>query len=139
MDYDFIRTAVVLRVEEGHIHLQETLCDDLATGFLARPKVRAVRVPTEKLDAYAENQPPHLTLKDAEVPQKLNLATFAGPEVRYCPAAVYEYLKDKEGQEKLHINAQNCVHCKTYDIKDPSQNIVWTHSEGGGGPNYSAM
>ncbi|MFB9123783.1 electron transfer flavoprotein-ubiquinone oxidoreductase [Paraburkholderia dipogonis] len=88
---------------------------------------------------HAESQPPHLTLKDAEVPQKLNLATFAGPEARYCPAAVYEYLKDKKGREKLHINAQNCVHCKTCDIKDPSQNIVWTPPEGGGGPNYSAM
>ncbi len=92
---------------------------------------------------HGENQPPHLTLKDATVPVDINLARFAGPESRYCPAAVYEYVKtaDANGQQtdRLQINAQNCVHCKTCDIKDPTQNIVWVAPEGGGGPNYSGM
>ena len=87
---------------------------------------------------HAENQPIHLTLKDASVPVNLNLNTYAGPEQRYCPAGVYEYI-EKEGQQQLQINSQNCVHCKTCDIKDPSQNIVWITPEGGGGPNYGSM
>jgi electron-transferring-flavoprotein dehydrogenase len=87
---------------------------------------------------HAENQPIHLTLKDASVPVNLNLKTYAGPEQRYCPAGVYEYI-EKEGQQQLQINSQNCVHCKTCDIKDPSQNIVWITPEGGGGPNYGSM
>ncbi len=87
---------------------------------------------------HAENQPAHLTLKDASVPVRINLAKFAGPESRYCPAAVYEFVNDG-GTERLQINAQNCVHCKTCDIKDPTQNIVWVTPEGGGGPNYVGM
>ena len=88
---------------------------------------------------HEENQPAHLTLRDASVPVALNLATYAGPEQRYCPAGVYEFVKDENGSDRLHINAQNCVHCKTCDIKDPSQNIVWVTPEGGGGPNYAGM
>jgi electron-transferring-flavoprotein dehydrogenase len=88
---------------------------------------------------HEENQPVHLTLKDASVPVALNLARYAGPESRYCPAGVYEYVKTEEGADRLQINAQNCVHCKTCDIKDPSQNIVWVVPEGGGGPNYPNM
>ncbi|MGI4857301.1 MAG: electron transfer flavoprotein-ubiquinone oxidoreductase [Janthinobacterium lividum] len=88
---------------------------------------------------HAENQPPHLTLKDASVPVNVNLRQYAGPESRYCPAAVYEFIKDASGQDQLQINAQNCVHCKTCDIKDPTQNIVWVAPEGGGGPNYPNM
>ncbi len=88
---------------------------------------------------HEENQPVHLTLKDPEVPVQINLARFAGPEQRYCPAGVYEFVRDDEGGERLQINAQNCVHCKTCDIKDPTQNIVWVVPEGGGGPNYSEM
>ncbi|MEO9101806.1 MAG: electron transfer flavoprotein-ubiquinone oxidoreductase [Burkholderiaceae bacterium] len=88
---------------------------------------------------HAEDQPPHLTLKDASVPVEINLAKYAGPESRYCPAAVYEYIKDNDGKDKLQINAQNCIHCKTCDIKDPTQNIVWVPPEGGGGPNYVNM
>ena len=92
---------------------------------------------------HEENQPIHLTLKDAGVPVALNLAKFGGPETRYCPAGVYEYV-DAAGNSidvpadgaRLQINAQNCVHCKTCDIKDPSQNIVWVTPEGGGGPTY---
>ena len=88
---------------------------------------------------HAEDQPIHLTLKDASVPVQVNLARYAGPEARYCPAAVYEFIKDEAGGDQLQINAQNCVHCKTCDIKDPTQNIVWVTPEGGGGPNYPNM
>jgi electron-transferring-flavoprotein dehydrogenase len=88
---------------------------------------------------HAENQPIHLTLKDAHVPVNINLATYAGPEQRYCPAGVYEYVKNEAGQDALQINAQNCVHCKTCDIKDPTQNIVWVAPQGGEGPVYSGM
>ncbi|MBU3711719.1 MAG: electron transfer flavoprotein-ubiquinone oxidoreductase [Limnohabitans sp.] len=88
---------------------------------------------------HEENQPAHLTLKDASVPVKTNLALYAGPESRYCPAGVYEFVKNDDGSDRLQINAQNCVHCKTCDIKDPTQNIVWVTPEGGGGPNYSGM
>lgn len=88
---------------------------------------------------HEENQPAHLTLKDASVPVDVNLATFAGPSQRYCPAGVYEFVDGDDGKPVFQINAQNCVHCKTCDIKDPSQNIVWTVPEGGGGPNYPNM
>ncbi len=88
---------------------------------------------------HEENQPAHLTLKDATVPVHINLAQYAGPESRYCPAGVYEYVKNEDNSDRLQINAQNCVHCKTCDIKDPTQNIVWVTPEGGGGPNYSGM
>ena len=88
---------------------------------------------------HEENQPAHLTLKDAAVPVAVNRALYAGPESRYCPAGVYEFVEDGAGAERLQINAQNCVHCKTCDIKDPTQNIVWVTPEGGGGPNYAAM
>jgi len=87
---------------------------------------------------HEEDQPIHLTLKDASVPVALNLSRYAGPEQRYCPAGVYEYVETESGQ-RLQINAQNCVHCKTCDIKDPSQNIVWVTPQGGGGPNYVGM
>jgi electron-transferring-flavoprotein dehydrogenase len=88
---------------------------------------------------HAEDQPIHLTLKDASVPVNVNLAKYAGPESRYCPAGVYEYVKNADDTDRLQINAQNCVHCKTCDIKDPTQNIVWVTPEGGGGPNYAGM
>ena len=88
---------------------------------------------------HEEHQPAHLTLKDAGVPVAINLAKYAGPESRYCPAGVYEYVKNADNTDRLQINAQNCVHCKTCDIKDPTQNIVWVTPEGGGGPNYSGM
>ena len=88
---------------------------------------------------HEEHQPAHLTLKDARVPVETNLAVYAGPETRYCPAGVYEFVKTDNGHDKLVINAQNCVHCKTCDIKDPTQNIVWVTPEGGGGPNYAGM
>ena len=88
---------------------------------------------------HEENQPAHLTLRDPSVPTTINLPKYAGPEQRYCPAAVYEFVKGADGNERLQINFQNCVHCKTCDIKDPTQNIVWVTPEGGGGPNYVNM
>ncbi len=88
---------------------------------------------------HEENQPAHLTLKDATVPVAVNLAKYAGPESRYCPAGVYEFVENNDASSRLVINAQNCVHCKTCDIKDPTQNIVWVTPEGGGGPNYAGM
>lgn len=88
---------------------------------------------------HAEDQPVHLTLKNPAIPVEVNLARYAGPEQRYCPAGVYEFVKTDEGKDRLQINAQNCVHCKTCDIKDPTQNIVWVTPEGGGGPNYPNM
>ncbi|TWI67576.1 electron-transferring-flavoprotein dehydrogenase [Pseudoduganella lurida] len=88
---------------------------------------------------HAEDQPIHLTLKNPSVPVDVNLAKYAGPEQRYCPAGVYEFVKNDDGGDRLQINAQNCVHCKTCDIKDPTQNIVWVTPEGGGGPNYPNM
>jgi electron-transferring-flavoprotein dehydrogenase len=88
---------------------------------------------------HAEDQPIHLTLKDDAVPVKINLDIYAGPEARYCPAGVYEFVTGDGGEARLQINAQNCVHCKTCDIKDPTQNIVWVTPEGGGGPNYPNM
>jgi electron-transferring-flavoprotein dehydrogenase len=89
---------------------------------------------------HAEDQPVHLTLKDASVPTSINLAEYDGPEQRFCPAGVYEFVEDEgQGGRRLQINAQNCVHCKTCDIKDPTQNINWVVPQGGGGPNYPNM
>merc|ERR1712093_758105 len=88
---------------------------------------------------HAENQPCHLKLKDISIPIKYNLENYDAPEQRYCPAGVYEIIDVEKNSPKLQINAQNCVHCKTCDIKDPSQNINWVTPEGGGGPRYPNM
>ena len=88
---------------------------------------------------HEEQQPAHLTLKNSTVPVSINFYKYAGPEARYCPAGVYEFVKNDKDEDRLQINAQNCVHCKTCDIKDPTQNIVWVTPEGGGGPNYAGM
>lgn len=86
------------------------------------------------------DQPPHLTLKNDEVPVTHNLTIYQGPESRFCPAGVYEYVPNEGADNmKLQINAQNCIHCKTCDIKDPTQNINWVVPEGGGGPAYNGM
>ncbi|MBV8031938.1 MAG: 4Fe-4S dicluster domain-containing protein, partial [Betaproteobacteria bacterium] len=124
-----------------HAHADhETLEDKDSSERISYPKPDGVLTFDRLTDLsfsntnHNEDQPPHLTLKDSAVPVKVNLARYAGPEQRYCPAGVYEFV-----EEKLQINAQNCVHCKTCDIKDPTQNIVWVAPEGGGGPNYPNM
>ncbi|KAL4450143.1 hypothetical protein ABPG77_010812 [Micractinium sp. CCAP 211/92] len=88
---------------------------------------------------HEHDQPSHLRLLNPKIPEALNLPVYAGPEARYCPAGVYEYVAGEDGKQHLQINAQNCLHCKACDIKDPSQNIRWTVPEGGGGPEYSMM
>jgi len=87
---------------------------------------------------HEEDQPVHLQLKDPSVPIEVNLPKYGEPARLYCPAAVYEVIEEGGGP-RFQINAQNCVHCKTCDIKDPSQNINWVTPEGGGGPNYTGM
>ncbi|MCC2639263.1 MAG: electron transfer flavoprotein-ubiquinone oxidoreductase, partial [Moraxellaceae bacterium] len=88
---------------------------------------------------HEEEQPVHLQLKNADVPIKKNLPLYGEPARLYCPAGVYEVLENADGSPRFQINAQNCVHCTTCDIKDPAQNINWVVPEGGGGPNYPNM
>ncbi|MGL5838759.1 MAG: electron transfer flavoprotein-ubiquinone oxidoreductase, partial [Sphingorhabdus sp.] len=88
---------------------------------------------------HAEDQPVHLQVGDMELQRRSELGVFAGPSARYCPAGVYEWIEGANGEPRYQINAQNCVHCKTCDIKDPNQNINWVTPEGGGGPNYPNM
>ena len=107
-----------------------------ADGVLTFDRLSSVFVSNTN---HAEDQPVHLTLKDTDIPTAVNLALYDGPEQRYCPAGVYEYVDGDSGEPRLQINAQNCVHCKTCDIKDPRQNINWVVPEGGGGPNYPNM
>jgi electron-transferring-flavoprotein dehydrogenase len=107
-----------------------------ADGILTFDRLSSVFVSNTN---HEEDQPVHLTLKDADIPTAINLPVYAGPEQRYCPASVYEFVDGANGEPRLQINAQNCVHCKTCDIKDPTQNINWVTPEGGGGPNYPNM
>jgi electron-transferring-flavoprotein dehydrogenase len=124
----------------------ETLVNKSAAAPIAYPRPDGV-LTFDRLSSvfisntnHNEDQPCHLTLKDASVPVNVNLALYDAPEQRYCPAGVYEIVRNDDGsQPRLQINAQNCVHCKTCDIKDPTQNIVWVTPEGGGGPNYPNM
>ena len=104
-------------------------------GVLSFDKLSSVFISSTN---HEEDQPCHLTLKDESIPVSRNLPEYAAPEQRYCPAGVYEIVEENS-ETRLQINAQNCVHCKTCDIKDPSQNIVWVVPEGGGGPNYPNM
>jgi electron-transferring-flavoprotein dehydrogenase len=129
------------RTEPDHVRLRPAAeCPKIdypkPDGVLTFDKLSSVFISNTN---HEENQPPHLTLIDAKVPVGINLARYAGPEARYCPAGVYEFVKNEDGSDRLQINAQNCVHCKTCDIKDPTQNIVWVVPEGGGGPNYAGM
>lgn len=129
------------RTKADHACLQPAaLCEKIEypkpDGVLTFDRLSSVFISNTN---HEENQPIHLTLKDASVPVKVNLATFGGPEARYCPAGVYEFVKEDDGSDRLQINAQNCVHCKTCDIKDPTQNIVWVTPQGGEGPVYSNM
>jgi electron-transferring-flavoprotein dehydrogenase len=129
------------RTEPDHVRLKPAAeCPKIdypkPDGVLTFDKLSSVFISNTN---HEENQPAHLTLVDAKVPVGINLARYAGPESRYCPAGVYEYVKNENGTDRLQINAQNCVHCKTCDIKDPTQNIVWVTPEGGGGPNYAGM
>ena len=106
-------------------------------GVISFDKLSSVQL---SATSHEEDQPSHLQLTDINIPIDLNLATYDAPEQRYCPAGVYEILQDEDGSNaRLQINAANCVHCKTCDIKDPSQNITWVPPEGGGGPNYPNM
>jgi electron-transferring-flavoprotein dehydrogenase len=128
-----------------HAHADhETLVNKSAAQPIVYPKPDGV-LSFDRLSSvfvsntnHEENQPAHLTLKNASVPVNINLVQYDGPEQRYCPAGVYEFVEGDAGK-RLQINAQNCVHCKTCDIKDPTQNIVWVTPEGGGGPNYPNM
>ena len=88
---------------------------------------------------HVEDQPCHLKVADMELQRVSELGVYGGPSTRYCPAGVYEWLGVEEGQPRYQINAQNCVHCKTCDIKDPNGNITWVTPEGGGGPTYPNM
>jgi electron-transferring-flavoprotein dehydrogenase len=129
------------RTEPDHVRLKPAVdCPQISypkpDGKLSFDRLSSVFISNTN---HEEQQPAHLTLKDPAVPVGLNLARYGGPEARYCPAGVYEFVKDDSGSERLQINAQNCVHCKTCDIKDPTQNIVWVTPEGGGGPNYAGM
>ncbi|MBA2673105.1 electron transfer flavoprotein-ubiquinone oxidoreductase [Ramlibacter sp.] len=129
------------RDEPDHVSLKPAAdCKPIAypkpDGKLTFDKLSSVFISNTN---HGEDQPAHLTLKDASVPVDVNLAKYGGPEQRYCPAGVYEFVKTDAGADRLQINAQNCVHCKTCDIKDPTQNIVWVTPEGGGGPNYTNM
>ncbi|CAF5011776.1 unnamed protein product, partial [Rotaria socialis] len=88
---------------------------------------------------HDHDQPSHLTLKNDSIPTSINLRVYDGPEQRYCPAGVYEFVENEFGERELQINAQNCIHCKTCDIKDPQQNINWVTPQGGEGPAYNGM
>jgi len=129
------------RKQADHLYLKPAAdCPQIAypkpDGKITFDKLSSVFISNTN---HEEHQPAHLTLKDAGVPVNINLAKYAGPESRYCPAGVYEFVRTDAGADRLQINAQNCVHCKTCDIKDPTQNIVWVTPEGGGGPNYAGM
>jgi len=107
-----------------------------ADGILTFDRLSSVFISNTN---HEENQPAHLRLTDPIIATQVNLAIFSGPESRYCPAGVYEFVEQTHGNTRLQINAQNCLHCKACDIKDPTQNITWVPPEGGGGPNYRTM
>jgi electron-transferring-flavoprotein dehydrogenase len=135
-----LRTPWTLKHHADHTTLRrkdevQPIVYPKADGVLTFDRLSSVFISNTN---HEEDQPVHLTLKDADVPIDVNLALYDAPEQRYCPAGVYEIVEES-GKPRLQINAQNCVHCKTCDIKDPTQNINWVVPEGGGGPNYPNM
>ncbi|MBL8669759.1 MAG: electron transfer flavoprotein-ubiquinone oxidoreductase [Alphaproteobacteria bacterium] len=143
IDQVLLRGRAPWTLKHGHVD-HATLKKKDAAQPIAYPKPDGV-VSFDRLSSvflsntnHEEDQPVHLTLKDASVPVTVNLALYDEPAQRYCPAGVYEIVQEQAGP-RLQINAQNCVHCKTCDIKDPTQNITWVVPQGGGGPNYPGM
>jgi electron-transferring-flavoprotein dehydrogenase len=141
LDTYLLRGKAPWTFHHGHPD-NETLLEAAAAPRIEYPKPDGV-LTFDRLSSvfisntnHEENQPAHLRLADPARAITLNWRRFRSPEIRYCPAAVYEIVGAEEGDPRLQINAQNCVHCKTCDIKDPSQNINWVTPEGGGGPNY---
>ena len=122
--------------ETGRADLYKPIAYPKPDGVITFDRLSSVAL---SFTNHEEDQPCHLQLKDPAVPVEINLNLYAGPEARYCPAGVYEFLGVEDGNPRLQINAQNCVHCKTCDIKDKTQNINWVTPEGGGGPNYPNM
>ena len=141
LNYLGIGVPWTLRHKADHTRLgrkeqEQPIAYPKADGVLTFDRLSSVFVSNTN---HQEDQPVHLALKDADIPTAINLPIYAGPEQRYCPAGVYEFVDGENGEQRLQINAQNCVHCKTCDIKDPTQNINWVTPEGGGGPNYPNM
>jgi electron-transferring-flavoprotein dehydrogenase len=126
--------------QEDHSKLQQAI--DSKTIFYPKPdgKLSFDKLSSVFLSStnHEEDQPCHLQLSKEEIPLTINIPLYEEPAQRYCPAGVYEVIEDEEGK-RLQINGQNCLHCKTCDIKDPCQNIQWVPPEGGGGPNYPNM
>jgi electron-transferring-flavoprotein dehydrogenase len=145
IDQLLLRGKAPWTLKHGHAD-NETLRPAKDCAPIAYPKPDG-KITFDKLSSvfisntnHEENQPVHLVLADPKVAIDYNLKVFDAPEQRYCPAGVYEIVRDDGGANpRLQINAQNCVHCKTCDIKDPKQNITWVTPEGGGGPNYPNM
>jgi electron-transferring-flavoprotein dehydrogenase len=135
------RAPWTFRHTPDHVHLKKAAeCRPIAypkpDGKVSFDRLSSVFISNTN---HEENQPIHLQLRKPEVAVDVNYALYDGPEQRYCPAGVYEFVKSESGAARLQINAPNCVHCKTCDIKDPTQNINWVVPEGGGGPNYPNM
>ncbi len=123
-------------VKTGRADLYKPIAYPKPDGVLSFDRLTSV---AQSFTNHAEDQPVHLQVKDMELQKVSELGVFGGPSARYCPAGVYEWLENPDGSPRYQINAQNCVHCKTCDIKDPNQNINWVTPEGGGGPNYPNM
>jgi electron-transferring-flavoprotein dehydrogenase len=136
------RAPWTLRLTADHVKLKRAAdCEPIVypkpDGVITFDRLSSVFLSNTN---HEENQPCHLRLKDESVPIRINLALYDAPEQRYCPAGVYEIVRDENGTNpRLQINAQNCVHCKTCDIKDPTQNITWVAPQGGEGPVYPNM
>ncbi|MBU1252768.1 MAG: 4Fe-4S dicluster domain-containing protein, partial [Alphaproteobacteria bacterium] len=136
-----IGLPITMKHEPDHTHLQRAdLYKPIAypkpDGVLSFDRLTNVAF---SYTNHAENQPVHLKVCDMELQRRSELEVFAGPSTRYCPAGVYEWVLEDGKEPVFVINSQNCVHCKTCDIKDPNQNIEWVTPEGGGGPNYPNM